>query len=207
MTRRCWMQAEALAGRCAAQMDRQALNEALEEVWKVIRAANAYIDRQAPWALKKTDEVRMEAVLRVLADVIRHRRDAAAAVHARAAWRRCWTSLACRRGARALPALERTAGRGNGAAGAAGVFPRYVEEAGVKHVMLIDSHCHLDYFPGEERAAVAGAGAGGRRGGDGDHRHAAVPRRRADRHGERGVHGIWCTVGHASASRGGGGIA
>lgn len=54
-----------------AQMDRQAFGEALEEIWRVIRAANAYIDRQAPWALRKTDVVRMAHVLRVLADVIR----------------------------------------------------------------------------------------------------------------------------------------
>ncbi|KXV21576.1 methionine--tRNA ligase, partial [Gluconobacter japonicus] len=36
-----------------------------------IRAANSYIDRQAPWALKKTDPERMAHVLRVLLDVIR----------------------------------------------------------------------------------------------------------------------------------------
>ncbi len=53
------------------RMDRQALHEALEEVWKVIRAGNAYIDRQAPWALRKTDPRRMAAVLRVLADALR----------------------------------------------------------------------------------------------------------------------------------------
>ena len=52
-------------------MDRLALGDAIEEVWKVIRAANAYIDRQAPWALRKTDPARMGAVLRVLVDVIR----------------------------------------------------------------------------------------------------------------------------------------
>ena len=36
-----------------------------------IRAANGYIDRQAPWALRRTDTVRMGAVLRVLADTLR----------------------------------------------------------------------------------------------------------------------------------------
>ena len=36
-----------------------------------VRAGNAYIDHQAPWALKKTDETRMGEVLRVLAEVIR----------------------------------------------------------------------------------------------------------------------------------------
>ncbi len=45
-------------------------------------AANAYIDRQAPWALRKTDPARMGAVLRVLADTIRAVGDRAAAVHA-----------------------------------------------------------------------------------------------------------------------------
>ena len=52
-------------------MDRLALGDAIEETWKVIRAANAYVDHQAPWALRKTDPARMAAVLRVLVDVIR----------------------------------------------------------------------------------------------------------------------------------------
>jgi len=64
-------QAAALPGLIRASLHRQAFHEALDETWKVIRAANAYIDRQAPWALRKTDIARMEAVLRVLADVIR----------------------------------------------------------------------------------------------------------------------------------------
>jgi methionyl-tRNA synthetase len=50
---------------------RQALHEAIEEVWKLIRAGNAYIDKEAPWALKKTDLCRMNSVLRVLADILR----------------------------------------------------------------------------------------------------------------------------------------
>jgi methionyl-tRNA synthetase len=53
------------------RMDRQVFHEALEEVWKIVRAANGYIDRQAPWALKKTDPVRMAEVLRVLVDAMR----------------------------------------------------------------------------------------------------------------------------------------
>ncbi|QDH16147.1 methionine--tRNA ligase [Swingsia samuiensis] len=55
----------------AEQIERKAITEALEEVWKLIRAANSYIDRQAPWALKKTDPERMAHVLRVLVDIIR----------------------------------------------------------------------------------------------------------------------------------------
>jgi methionyl-tRNA synthetase len=53
------------------KIDRQLFHEALDEVWKVVRAANAYIDHQAPWALRKTDQMRMNSVLRVLIDVLR----------------------------------------------------------------------------------------------------------------------------------------
>jgi methionyl-tRNA synthetase len=63
--------ANALPDLVRAAMDRQTFHEALEDIWKVIRSANAYIDHQAPWALRKTDPVRMAVVLRVLADTIR----------------------------------------------------------------------------------------------------------------------------------------
>lgn len=64
-------QAAALSGLMREQIGRQALHEALEEVWRVVRASNGYIDRQAPWALKRTDPPRMAAVLRVLVDTLR----------------------------------------------------------------------------------------------------------------------------------------
>jgi methionyl-tRNA synthetase len=63
--------AEGLPALLREKIDRQLFHEALEEVWKVIRAANAYIDHQAPWALRKTDQTRMGNVLRVLADALR----------------------------------------------------------------------------------------------------------------------------------------
>ena len=53
------------------KMEIQAFNEVLESIWSVIRAANAYVDRQAPWKLKKDDPARMATVLYVLADIIR----------------------------------------------------------------------------------------------------------------------------------------
>ncbi len=52
-------------------LDRQMFHEGLEALWVVVRAANAYVDRQAPWALKKTDPARMATVLWVLAETIR----------------------------------------------------------------------------------------------------------------------------------------
>ena len=53
------------------EMDRFAFNRALEAIWRVIGEANAYIDVQAPWALKKTDPERMATVLYVLCEAIR----------------------------------------------------------------------------------------------------------------------------------------
>lgn len=52
-------------------MDAQSFNEALERIWIVVRESNAYVDRQAPWALRKTDPERMGTVLYVLAETIR----------------------------------------------------------------------------------------------------------------------------------------
>jgi methionyl-tRNA synthetase len=63
--------AGALPEKVRAAINRLAFHEALEEVWKVIRAADAYIDHQAPWTLKKTDPERMLTVLYVLASVLR----------------------------------------------------------------------------------------------------------------------------------------
>jgi methionyl-tRNA synthetase len=63
--------AESLPSLARKALDRQAFHEVLEQTWRVIRAANAYIDHQAPWALRRTDAARMAAVLRVLAEVLR----------------------------------------------------------------------------------------------------------------------------------------
>jgi len=63
--------AQALPRSVGDHLDRLAFHDALEDVWRVIRAANAYIDHQAPWSLRKTDELRMGSVLSVLVEVIR----------------------------------------------------------------------------------------------------------------------------------------
>jgi methionyl-tRNA synthetase len=63
--------ARELTAKVRDALERLAFNEALEEIWKVVRAANAYIDHQAPWALKKTDLTRMASVLRVLLEAMR----------------------------------------------------------------------------------------------------------------------------------------
>jgi methionyl-tRNA synthetase len=54
------------------EMDRQAFHQALEVIWVTVRSANAYVDHQAPWKLKKEDPARMATVLYVLAEAIRN---------------------------------------------------------------------------------------------------------------------------------------
>ncbi len=52
--------------------DVQALSKMCDAIWKVVAEGNRYIDAQQPWALKKTDVGRMNTVLYVLAEVLRH---------------------------------------------------------------------------------------------------------------------------------------
>ncbi len=54
------------------ELDEQAFHKALDAIWQVVGAANRYVDEQAPWTLRKTDPERMNTVLYVLAEVLRH---------------------------------------------------------------------------------------------------------------------------------------
>ena len=54
------------------ELDRQGFQEDHETNWVQVRAANGYVDKQAPWSLSKTDPARMNTVLNVLAEVTRH---------------------------------------------------------------------------------------------------------------------------------------
>jgi methionyl-tRNA synthetase len=121
-------QAAALADLLRGHMDRQALNDSLEEVWRVIRAANAYIDRQAPWALKKTDIKRMEAVLRVLVDAMR---PVATLLQPFMpdSMGRMLDQLGVPEDARSIASLATPLPGGMSLPAPSGVFPRYVEEA------------------------------------------------------------------------------
>jgi methionyl-tRNA synthetase len=120
--------ANALPGLLRDRLDRLAFNEALEEVWKVIRAANGYIDRQAPWALKRTDTTRMETVLRLLVDVLR----GVATVlqpFMPDSMARMLDQLGVPADARGLADLMTPLPAGTPLPAPAGIFPRYVEPA------------------------------------------------------------------------------
>ncbi len=53
------------------QMENQQINSFLDGIIKIAEEANIFIDKEAPWALKKTDVKRMGEVLYILAEVIR----------------------------------------------------------------------------------------------------------------------------------------
>lgn len=57
---------EAVQTAMPAAYERLALSQACEAWMQAVFACNAYIDEQAPWALRKTDPARMEAVLATL---------------------------------------------------------------------------------------------------------------------------------------------
>ncbi len=121
-------QAEALTPKVRDALERLAFHEALEEIWKLVRAANAYIDHQAPWSLRKTDTVRMNTVLLVLLEVIR-----VIAVLLQPFMPETMTKLLDQLGipkdARQIADLEPRLVEGTSLPAPFGIFPRYVEAA------------------------------------------------------------------------------
>jgi methionyl-tRNA synthetase len=120
--------ADSLLEAVRINIDRQTFHEGLEEIWKVIRAANGYIDRQAPWALNKTDKVRMGAVLRVLVDTIRVVATLLQPVMP-GSMARMLDQLGVAPEARSFAALGTPLTDGAALPPPQGVFPRYVEPA------------------------------------------------------------------------------
>jgi methionyl-tRNA synthetase len=63
--------ADALLEEVRAQHEVQAINRALDAIWKVVADANRYFAAQEPWALRRSDPARMASVLYVTAEVLR----------------------------------------------------------------------------------------------------------------------------------------
>ena len=121
--------ARALPAAVAGHVATQALHEALDSIWQVIRAADVYIDQMAPWSLRRTDLARMGDVLRVQAEAIR-----VVAVVLQpfmpSSMARLLDQLGVAGDARDLAALQRALPDGIALPPPQGVFPRWVEEAG-----------------------------------------------------------------------------
>jgi methionyl-tRNA synthetase len=109
-------------------IDRQAFHDALEAIWVAIRAGNAYIDQQAPWALRKTDLARMSTVLAGLLDLLR----VVATLlqpFMPTSMARMLDQLGVPENARSIAALATPIAAGTALPPPAGVFPRFVEDA------------------------------------------------------------------------------
>jgi methionyl-tRNA synthetase len=121
--------AGALPALARDKVERQALSDMIEDVWRVVRAGNAYIDRQAPWALRKTDPARMADVLRVLADTLRIVATVLQPVMP-GSMARMLDQLGVPETERVLAALDHPLAGGTLLPPPAGIFPRYVETMG-----------------------------------------------------------------------------
>ncbi len=64
--------AESLLIKIRTQIDQQLIHTVIEDIIDLSNRANIYIDHQAPWVLKKTDETKMRNVLYILAETIRY---------------------------------------------------------------------------------------------------------------------------------------
>ncbi len=108
----------------------QQFHHALTTLWAQIQAANRYVDTEAPWKLRKDDPARMNTVLWVLAEAIRHYAILAQPVTPDAAGR-ILDQLAVAPEARTFAVLGEVGALEPGTAlpKPAGVFPRLEAEA------------------------------------------------------------------------------
>jgi methionyl-tRNA synthetase len=119
--------AHGLHAQVREELELQAFHKALDAIWQVVGDGDRYVNDQKPWSLKKTDPARMNTVLYVLAETIRHVAILAQPFMPQSCGRlldflavpgsdRSFAALASRKltPGTALPAPE-------------GVFPRYVE--------------------------------------------------------------------------------
>jgi hypothetical protein len=126
-----------------------AFSQGLDSWMRAVFACNQYIDAQAPWALRKTDPARMEAVLETL---LRAMRALAIAVQPiiPASAGKLLDQLGIEPHGRDYGALNdqdyyaRLADGGIVIAPPAPIFPR-LELPDGRLSMFVDSHCHLNY--------------------------------------------------------------
>ena len=117
-----------LLAKIRSQFEVQSFHEVLESIWVVIRAANAYVDHQAPWKLRKEDPARMATVLYVLAETIRHLAVLTQPFMPEASGK-ILDQLAVDANARDFGAIDKALAAGTPLPAPSGVFPRYIEEA------------------------------------------------------------------------------
>ncbi|MDP2329401.1 MAG: class I tRNA ligase family protein, partial [Reyranella sp.] len=120
--------AKSLLAAVRSELDEQAFHKALTTIWEVIADANRYVDAQAPWALAKTDPVRRDTVLWVLAETIR-RVTLLVQPFMPDSTGKILDQLAVPAEARTFAAFDRELVSGTTLPKPQGVFPRFVEAA------------------------------------------------------------------------------
>jgi methionyl-tRNA synthetase len=106
----------------------QAFHRALDLIWQVIAASDRYVDEYAPWTLRKTDPARMNTVLYVLTQVIRHLATLVQPVMPTAS-AKLLDQLAVPQDKRDFASLASLLAPGTPLPAPQGVFPRFVEPA------------------------------------------------------------------------------
>ena len=120
--------AQGLHARVRQELEQQAFHKALDALWEVIGAGDRFVNDQKPWSLKKTDPARMNTVLCVLAETIRHLAILTQPFMPQAS-SRLLDFLAVAGADRSFAALaSRKLAPGTSLPAPEGVFPRYVEE-------------------------------------------------------------------------------
>jgi methionyl-tRNA synthetase len=122
--------ARAIHAEARAAIGQQQVSKALDAIWAVVAETNRYFAAQAPWALKKTDPERMEAVLWTTAEVLRIIGILIQPVVPQAA-AKLLDLLSVAGGARSFAALDAVNAMAAGTVLPApeGIFPRFVEPA------------------------------------------------------------------------------
>jgi methionyl-tRNA synthetase len=121
--------AHGLYARLREEFEQQAFQKGLDDLWQVVGAGDRYVNEQKPWSLKNTDRARMNTVLYVLAETIRHLAILAQPFMPQSCCR-LLDFLAVPDGDRSFAALESAKLKpGTPLPSPQGVFPRYIESA------------------------------------------------------------------------------
>ena len=158
-------QADAMLEPSRTAMATQQIHQWLNAVWAVVAEANRYFAGEAPWALAKTDPARQKTVLYVTAEVVRQVAILAQPVMPDAS-AKLLDSLGVAADARDFAALGASGSpparrcRRRSACSRAMSSRKRIERFAV---MLVDSHCHLDFpdFAEDLDAIVARAETAG----------------------------------------------